>query len=81
MWLHSRDTKSDFAGLFNRGNFPCVQNLHDSLFDVTLNSLSNERLNGLIFELFSIFYFRKATSQTRIIKRLRENLNSALVAV
>ena len=81
MWLHSRDTKSDFAGLFSRGNFPRVQNLHDSLFDVTLNSLSNERVNGLIFELFSIFYFRKATSQTRIIKLLREDLNSALVAV
>lgn len=80
MWLHSSDTKSDFVGLFNRGNFPRVQNLHESLFDATLNSLSNERLNGLIFELFLIFDFRKVTNQTRIIK-LRENLNSALLAV
>ena len=53
MWLHSSDTKSDFAGLFDKGNFPLVQNLQDNLFDVTLNSRSNERENGRISELFS----------------------------
>ena len=53
MWLHSSDTKSDFAGLFDKGSFPLVQNLQDNLFDVTLNSRSNERENGRISELFS----------------------------
>ena len=53
MWFHSSDTKSDFAGLFDKGNFPLVQNLQDNLFDVTLNSRSNERENGRISELFS----------------------------
>ena len=53
MWLHSSDTKSDFAGLFDKGNFPLVQNRQDNLFYVTLNSRSNERENGRISELFS----------------------------
>ena len=63
MWLHSSDTKSDFAGLFDKGNFPLVQNLQDNLFDVTLNSLSNERENGRILELFSTFDSRSEVRQ------------------
>ena len=63
MWLHSSDTKSDFAGLFDKGNFPLVQNLQDNLFTVTLNSLSNERENGRILELFSTFDSRSEVRQ------------------
>ena len=63
MWLHSSDTKSDFVGLFDKGNFPLVQNLQDNLFDVTLNSLSNERENGCISELFSTFDSRGEVRQ------------------
>ena len=63
MWLHSSDTKSDFAGLFDKGNFPLVQNLQDNLFAVTLNSLSNERENGRILELFSTFDSRREVRQ------------------
>ena len=63
MWLHSSDSKNDFAGLFDKGNFPLVQNLQDNLFDVTLNSLSNERENGRILELFSTFDSRGEVRQ------------------
>ena len=63
MCLHSSDTKSDFAGLFDKGNFPLVQNLQDNLFTVTLNSLSNERENGRILELFSTFDSRSEVRQ------------------
>ena len=63
MWHHSSDTKSDFAGLFDKGNFPLVQNLQDNLFDVTLNSLSNERENGRILELLSTFDSRGKVGQ------------------
>ena len=65
MWLHWSDTKSDFAGLFDKGNFPLVQNLQDNLFDVTLNSLSNERENGRISELVSTFDSRREVRQEK----------------
>ena len=61
MWLHSSDTKSDF----DKGNFPLVQNLQDNLFDVTLNSLSNERENGRISELVSTFDSRREVRQEK----------------
>ena len=63
MWLHSSDTKSDFAGLFGKGNLPLVQNIQENLFDVSLNSLSNEREKGCISELFSTFYSRREVRQ------------------